>query len=38
MGLKIDTKGAGAFRPGMEEFATSFRTKYTASGITLSIP
>ena len=36
--LKMNTQGGGAFKPGMEEFATSFRTKNTAKGITVSIP
>lgn len=37
--LKMDNKnGGGMLKPGIEQFVTSFRTKFTAKGVTVSIP
>lgn len=36
--LKMNNQGGGQFKPGMEQFTTSFRTKITAKGTTVSIP
>jgi hypothetical protein len=37
-GMKLITAGGTLVKPGMEQFVTSFKTKYTSSGISLTIP